>query len=107
MAALTVQDITITGADGTLTAAAGGGDTFINNGKTFFRMANGDAGAHTFIPNGGSCSFGYDHDTDFTVSVPASQDWYIGPFPVSIFGTTVSVTYDGVTSVTVAAVRFP
>lgn len=110
MAALATKYVTLSGLNPlTLTNAAGGGDTFTNDGtRTFFVINNADASSKTVTFNdtgsvapSGAKSF----DADVEVTVAASNMALIGPFPLARFGQTVSVTYSAVTSVTVAAVR--
>lgn len=109
MAALTVGQVAITGIAETLVAAAGGGDSFENDGKrTFFVVSNGSGGSITvtFDDSGspqppGAVAFNPDVD----VAVGAGARSVIGPFPKDRFGATVSVTYSGVTSLTVGAFR--
>jgi len=109
MAELTVQNVALVGTLTTYAAAAGGGDNFRNDGvKTFIHIKNGSGGAITVTfddvrsatPEGAN-SF----DPDVDVSLGAGEDWMIGPFPIDRFGPDVGITYSGVTSLTVAAVR--
>lgn len=107
MATLTVESMDVTGnVNPTFVAAAGGGDDFANDGSlTFFIVKNGGGAGITvtFNDTGSAAPAGAkSFDADVDVSVGASQDAYIGPFPVSRFGSSVGVTYSGVTSVTVA-----
>lgn len=92
------------------TAAAGGGDQFANTGSERFYIKNGDASSHdvTFdCPN--ACSFGVTNAAhDVTVSVPAGEEYLIGPFPKGRFNDVngfVQVTYSAVTSVTVGVIK--
>ena len=104
MADLTVQDITHTGLDPTYVAAAAGGDTFDNDGHTFFHAFNGSGGDITVtIDSPVDCNQGFAHDV--AVVVTAGTDRMIGRFPVGRFHSSCSVTYSGVTSLTVAAIR--
>lgn len=111
MADITVQQVSIVGlVNPTMTAAAGGGDTFSNDGNTIFKVANGGGGAITVTFNdtgsvapSGATAF----DADVDVSVGAGEDAYIGPFSTARFAQSVGVTYSGVTTVTVAALRVP
>ena len=108
MAALTVQTISLTGLTPTTTAAGAGGDTFANaaDASTFLRVENGGGGSVTVtIASTTTCSQGGTHDVAVAVAAGAKAD--IGPFDPTRFGTTVSVTYSGVSSVTVAARRLP
>ena len=107
MAELTVQNILLTGAaEAALVAATLAGDKFDNDGKTYFKVNNGGAGAITVtikgqktLPTGASA--------DKTISVGIGLIFLIGPFPVGIYNTDgsneVEVTYSGVTTVTVGA----
>jgi hypothetical protein len=108
MAALTVEQIDLNGLEPTLVAAAGGGDTFVNDGRTLLVINNGDASSKTATFNDtGSVAptqaKAFDPDVDAVVS--ATTIAYCGPFPIARFGTNVSVTYSAVTSVTVGALR--
>lgn len=106
MAVLSVQEITLAGVDPTLAAAAAGGDTFANDGRTYFDINNGSGGSiNATFDATELCNQGFDHDE--VVAVPAGARRRIGPFPTGRFGTTVSVSYSDVTTVTVAAVRLP
>ena len=84
-------------------AAAGGGDTFTNDGKTFLKVTNGSGGGLNVVANAvKDCDQGFDHDNDVTVGAGATV--YIGPFPKSVFNgaaSKTSLTYPGgVTSLT-------
>lgn len=110
MATLTVDVIDrATGlADPAGVAAAGGGDDFPNTGREFLKVANGGGGAITVTVNSTvACSLGFDHDEPAAASVGAGETRFFGPFPTSRYGTSAGVTYSGVTSVTVAAIRLP
>lgn len=113
MATLTVQSVVRTGLNPSLVAAAGGGDEFVNDsgGDTFFWVDNGGGGSVTVtIASQATAQPGL-VATDLAVAVPAGEQRMIGPFPP---GTStafndgaekVQVTYSGVTSVTVAAIK--
>jgi len=111
MATLTVQDAAVGGLNASYTAAAGGGDDFANNGLVLLHVVNGGGGSINVVvddpnsPNPGSAT---QFNPDVTVAVPAGEDRFIGPFPTFRFNDAngrVNVTYSGVTSVTVAAIR--
>ena len=105
MAVLAVQTIVRTGAAmAAKVAAAAGGDTFANDGKTFLSVANGGGGALTVTVDASKvCDQGFDHNV--AVSVPAAATNYlIGPFPTDVFGRVANVSYSGVTSLTIQAV---
>lgn len=107
MAVLTVQDVTAAGLTPSYVAASAGGDTFANNGRVMLHVKNGSASSITVtIVSARTCNFGYQHDIQ--VTVPASSEKMIGPFPPERFNNDsgmVQVNYSAVTSVTVAALE--
>ena len=110
MATLTPQVIALAGITPTLVAAEAGGDEFVNSGRDFIHIKNGDAAAMDVTVNSQApCSQGEDHDV--VVTVPAtSGEKFIGPFPKDRFNDTagkVQITYSAVTSVTIGIVRLP
>lgn len=109
MATLTVQEVTRAGAILTYAAAAGGGDKFAPTIDTWLRVINGGGGSITVTvvtPNTlvSDVAIG-----DVAVSVGAGVTKDIGPFPAELFANPTDgladVTYSGVTTVTVAAVK--
>ncbi len=93
-----------------MTGATAAGDTFVNDGNTIYKIANGGGGATvvTFddtesVSPPGATAF----DADVAVSVPAGEDAYVGPFTLGRFTASMSVTMTVDTSVTVAALRIP
>ena len=108
MATLTVQQTSLTGLATTYAAAAGGGDEFPNDGRTMLHVKNGGGAGITVTVNSRvNCSQGYDHDS--VSSIGAGAEAMIGPFDLTRFNDTTTnraaVTYSGVTTVTVAAVK--
>lgn len=111
MATLSVQTVTADGLDPAYVAADGGGDKVRPGGKTFIHVKNGGGGSVTITVNDplsvsppGAASF----DPDLSVVVEPSGERMIGPLPENRFRGTDSfadITYSGVTSVTVAAIR--
>lgn len=104
MAALTVQQIALTGLDAAVAAAAGAaGDTFINNGRTFIKVTDtGTTAPVVTIASRVTCSRGSTHNV--AVTVASGTERFIGPFPMDRFNDAdgkVSVTYSAVTDVTV------
>lgn len=111
MALLTVQPILQAGSGATFASAAGGGDTFVakEGVPTFFEAVNGSGGSinvtiaavqtQVKIPSGG-----YAPISNLVVAVPAGarRSIPILPYMLAADGT-VTVTYSGVTSLTVAA----
>ena len=106
MAQLTVNQVSLTGVTVTPGAAAVGGDTFLNNGKTVLEVTNGSGGSiNVTIDSLVACNQGSDHD--IVVAVANGVTKRIGPFDPSRFNNSAgltSVSYSAVTSVTVAAV---
>jgi hypothetical protein len=107
MAVLTVQKPSLTtGINPTLTAAAAGGDSFINDGKTLLYVKNAHTAAITVTINSlQACNQGFDHNVVITVAAGSSIQ--IGPFPTPRFNdptNKVGVTYSLVTGLTVGAV---
>jgi hypothetical protein len=111
MAELSVQTIDrIAGTVVSMSAAAGGGDSFKNTGATYMRIANGSGGAITITadcPN--PDNFGVTGAAlDLAISVAAGATKVWGPFDPKRFNDAnglVQLTYSGVTSLTVAAVQ--
>lgn len=114
MAELSVQDISRSGLNPTLGSAASGGDT-VDQGtsqEVFLYVDNQDASSKEVtvtaentdkeVPGWGTLSI-----SDVVVSVPAGETRFIGPFPRNPFTTTLSISYDAVTSLNIAAVRLP
>lgn len=110
MATLTVNTVDIDGfnlTDGDA-AAAGGGDEFVNTGREFFYADNGN-GADWDITFVTQQTVGGLAVADKVVTVPAGESMLIGPFPKGLYNdgnAKVQVTYEGVTSLLVAVVRF-
>lgn len=115
MALIAVQAISragIVSAGGT--AASAGGDTFQNDGSTFFKIINGGGASITvtFPLNGADVTRAVDGQavTAKSVSVAAGATVDVGPFPKASYDNSngeVSVAYSAVTSVTVRAISVP
>ena len=109
MATLTVQDIVLTGLNPSYDSAVAGGDEFANDGKTFIHVKNTHGSAWIVtVDSVAPCSQGYDHNA--VVSIPASGERMIGPFDKHRFDDAegkVQITYNGVTSLSIAAIRLP
>lgn|SRR5574337_380684 len=104
MAALTVQDVTPAGIALTEVAAAAGGDTYANTGLEMLYVNNAGASpCNITVAAPKLCNQGFNHPLIVTVAAGAKH--YCGPFEPSRYGNTVSLTYDQVTSVTVAVFR--
>lgn len=104
MALLSPQSITLAGVTDALSAAAGGGDTFVPTSRRFLRINNGGGSPITVTIVTAQTHRGV-AIADVAVSVTNAQSRMIGPFPADLFAdpTTglASITYSGVTTVTV------
>lgn len=109
MAELTVTRITPTGTAGTLTAAASGGDTYLNGPTTYCEVDNGGGGAITVTAARSrtvvrKINFNEIAISDIALSVGAgARQLFKAPLGSHSAGGTVSLTYSGVTTVTVGA----
>jgi len=102
MALLTVQTVSLTGADVTVAAAGAGGDTFVNDGKTAIKVVNAHSGDWVVsIARNRACNQGFTHTVEETVAAGTTE--FIGPFPRDEFAHIVSVSYDGVTALSIGA----
>ncbi|MFN8493846.1 MAG: hypothetical protein U0350_39980 [Caldilineaceae bacterium] len=107
MALLTNIAPTYAGATFAAVAAAAGGDTFVNNGKTLFYVNNG-SGASINVTVTPQATPGGLTIAPVVVTVPAGGAKFIGPFDSAYFNNAsgqVAITYSAVTTVTVAAVQ--
>lgn len=100
------QSPSLTGLNLTMNAAAGGGDSFDNNGSVLVRINNGSGGAITITADGPKAdNFGITGDShDLGISVPAGENRIWGPFPTNRFNDAngrVQLTYSGVTTLTI------
>tara|TARA_R100001480_G_scaffold7322_1_gene14899 strand:+ start:10302 stop:10637 length:336 start_codon:yes stop_codon:yes gene_type:complete len=107
MATLAVENITLdTSLTPTYNSAAGGGDDFVNNGRTFLHIKNGSGSPIVATINSlVNCSQGFDHNVDITI--PAGSEEMCGPFNTGRFNDgdgKVGITYDDVTTLTVAVI---
>lgn len=115
MATLTVQNIVEAGLAAAYAAAAAGGDVVPNDGNTFLHVKNGSGGSITVtvtpaVTTVQSARHGTLTRANIAVAVPAGGERFIGPFAPEAFNNSsgqAAITYSGVTSVTLAAVRLP
>jgi len=86
-------------------AAAAGGDSIVNDGRTYYEVINGGAGSiDVTIGQAKKSSYGEDHDPVVTLAAGVTR--VFGPFSKDRFddgGGLVQFTYSGVTTVTVRA----
>lgn len=112
MAKIAVQSVSEAGLNATYSSAAGAGDTFDNTNerRIFLHVKNGDASSHTVTVTPVQASkdvqgFGTMTKATVAVAIPAGADRFIGPFPMAAFGAEPAITYDAVTSVTLAVLE--
>ena len=110
MAVLTVQDISRAGLNPSLAAAAAGGDAFPNAGRAFLRVKNAHATVARTVTVASQLPAGAIPQgavkTDLAVSVPATQERWIGPLDPVAFNDAngrVVATYDTEADLTVGA----
>ena len=107
MATLTVQNTSLAGITPTWTAAAAGGDEFLNSGDCYFEIKNGGSEITVTVETPAKIE-GIDI-AEIAVVVPATTGVKrIGPFDPGIFNQStgrVAVTYSAVTTVTVGAFK--
>lgn len=109
MATLTKQSVVRTGLEPSYDAASSGGDEFANTGAEFIHVKNGDGSPHTVTIETPNLVDGTLAIADRDVVVPAGEERMIGPFPVGTYNDgdgLVQLTYDAVTSVTIALLGF-
>ncbi|WP_337187596.1 hypothetical protein [Phenylobacterium sp.] len=111
-AALTPQIMSMNGIAPTYNAANSGGDTFLNDGRTYVHIKNGSGGSLTVtfasVASYTDNALGTITLSNLAVAVPAGAERIVGFFPLARFNDVngrVSMTYSGVTSLTVAVVR--
>ena len=105
MAEYSVQRITRSGIVPSLAAVAAS-DTFANDGRTFLWVDNGSGGATSVTfdiatdPHASDPSYS---STATAQSVAAGTVELLGPFPTNRFGSTVTVNFDPITTITAGA----
>ena len=108
---LTIQDVSRTGLQATYGSANTDGSYVPNNGDVVLHLKNTSGGAITVTAKVQAKIGGLSAAADQTVQVPAtSGDIMFGPFPPNLFNDQygrVLITFSGVSSLTVAALRLP
>lgn len=101
MATLVVQTTTRAGLEPVYIAADAEGDDFVNSGKEFIHIKNGDSSFHTVTIITPSTVDGL-AVADRAVTIPVGEERIIGPFPAAVYNEagSTSLTYDAVTSLT-------
>lgn len=111
MATLTKQTVDRDGLNATYDAAASGGDQWANGGQEVLHVKNGDTAGHTVtVASQVAAPVPGTAKSDVAVTVPAGEERFIGPFPKGNFNDAngnAQITYDAVTSVTLAVLEIP
>ena len=112
MANLTVLNIDQDGASQALTAASSGGDSFLNNERTFVEVENADAtNTKTITIARAIVSIRVDRSGDVPVEnlsvvvPPSGKVKFVAP--VGSYGAKPTMTYDSSSGLTVGARRIP
>jgi hypothetical protein len=109
MANLATQNITRAGVAPTYVAAAGGGDTFTPDDRTYIHVKNASGGAITVTVVTPAVVIPDMAIADTAVSVPAAGERILGPFPPQYYADPADgladITYSGVTSLTVGVFK--
>jgi hypothetical protein len=113
MAELSTQQILDTGLEASYDSAAAGGDTFVNDGseRQFLHVKNASVGSAREVTVAAETTsttkpgFGTLTQDDIVVSVAASSEEFIGPFPLTAFGAEPEISYDSEADVTIAVVK--
>lgn len=100
--ALSVTSLARTGIADALTAANVDGHTIVNNGSMWFEVLNGSGGSINVIMAISKTVDGLAVSSR-TVAVAAGARKKFGPFPKTDYGSSITVTFSAVTTVTVGA----
>lgn len=108
MAALTVLTSSLSAQNLGAAAAESGGDTFVNDGRVILYFKNTNATTRTITIVTAATILGSLSIGDVSVSIAQNEEKIVGPFPVRYFNNSsgqVSISYSGVTNLTVAAIQ--
>ncbi len=107
MAALSTEVVTQSGIEPTFNAAEAGGDSFTHGAKTYIHVKNDDASPHTVTVASQYTAIPGVGPVDLDIVVPAGEERIAGPCSSNFkdLGGDVQLTYDAVTSVTVAVLQ--
>ncbi len=110
MAQFTPQQVAVAGVVPVYNAASASDTIINNNGKTVLHIKNGNA-APTVVsvddPNSVSPEGATAFNPDATNTVVNATEEWMGPFPVSRFGTTLTVTFSVTATVTYSILQLP
>lgn len=107
---LTVQNPTIEGLTAEYVDADPDGDTFLNDGYTILHIKNGGGTDRTItvaaaVSQTTKEGWGVLDKADSSVTISASGEAFLGPFPTTAFSFLPTVTYDDESNVTLVALR--
>ena len=113
MATLTIQSIVEAGLTANYTSAAGGGDVVPNDGTIFLHVKNGGGTSVTVTVTAQTTtttdpSLGAVTKSNVAKAIAAGAEAFIGPLKKQAFNNSqgqIAITYSGVTSLTIAALR--
>ena len=112
MATLSVQQIVEAGLEPTYSAAAEAGDTFQNDssGRIFIHAKNGSADSITVSCEAETATqavpgFGTMTKASISKAIGAGDDAFIGPFPITAFGTNPDLQYTEHADLTLAVLK--
>lgn len=110
MSQIATQTVTQAGLSPSLQACSSGGDTYSPSATTFLYVKNGDSAQHTVTVHTTFSAYGQPI-SNVAVPVPAGAEMMLGPFDPGMVAdpetTLATVTYDAVTSMTIAAINCP
>ena len=101
----TVEDIVRGGLEANYNAVEAS-STFVNDGKrTFVHIVNGATSMNiVFVTPNTVDGLAV---ADRTVAVGSSEEHFVGPFQISVYGTTITMTSDDVANGTIAFLKVP
>ena len=105
---ITVQKILRTGLSPVLAAANADGSYVANNGRVFIDLRNTNAAARNITiatPGAVDGLAVADRTVNIAIGSVTPQEKMIGPFPPEIYGSTLTLTYDAVPDLTIAALQ--
>lgn len=110
MSQLATQTVTAAGMSPSLQACTSGGDTYSPSATTMLLIKNGDSAQHTVTVHTTFSAYGQPI-SNVAIPVPAGSEVMAGPFDPGMVAnpqtTLATVTYDAVTSLTIAAISVP
>jgi hypothetical protein len=110
VALISTQTVTPAGLTPALQACNTGGDTWSPTATTMLYVKNGDSVQHTITVHTTATVYGQPI-SNIAIPVPAGSEIMCGPFDPGMVAnpatTVATVTYDTVTSMTIAAIQVP